>query len=145
LRAAARRDREGAPGPVQHPAAGDGPRPLTDHNGKTVDFRNVILIMTTNAGASDMAKRGHRLRRRHQQGGSSARKKMRLEAIDGGESSCSPPEFRNRSRCHRALRLSAWRRGGSPDDVTFEVSRVVDKFVLQLELQLAEDLSMSVR
>ena len=29
---------------------------LTDHNGKTVDFRNVILIMTTNAGASDMAK-----------------------------------------------------------------------------------------
>ena len=29
---------------------------LTDHNGKTVDFRNVILIMTTNAGASDLAK-----------------------------------------------------------------------------------------
>ncbi len=29
---------------------------LTDHNGKTVDFRNVILIMTTNAGASEMAK-----------------------------------------------------------------------------------------
>ena len=29
---------------------------LTDHNGKTVDFRNIILIMTTNAGASDMAK-----------------------------------------------------------------------------------------
>ena len=29
---------------------------LTDHNGKTVDFRNVILIMTTNAGAADMAK-----------------------------------------------------------------------------------------
>ena len=29
---------------------------LTDNNGKTVDFRNVILIMTTNAGASDMAK-----------------------------------------------------------------------------------------
>ena len=29
---------------------------LTDHNGKNVDFRNVILIMTTNAGASDMAK-----------------------------------------------------------------------------------------
>ena len=31
---------------------------LTDHHGKTVDFRNVILIMTTNAGASDMAKEG---------------------------------------------------------------------------------------
>ena len=29
---------------------------LTDHNGKQVDFRNVILIMTTNAGAADMAK-----------------------------------------------------------------------------------------
>ena len=34
---------------------------LTDHNGKQVDFRNVILIMTTNAGASDLAKRCHRL------------------------------------------------------------------------------------
>src|SRR6202140_4594010 len=29
---------------------------LTDHNGKSIDFRNVILIMTTNAGASDLAK-----------------------------------------------------------------------------------------
>ncbi len=29
---------------------------LTDHNGKPIDFRNVILIMTTNAGAADMAK-----------------------------------------------------------------------------------------
>ena len=35
---------------------------LTDHNGKKVDFRNVILIMTTNAGASDMPKAGDRLR-----------------------------------------------------------------------------------
>ncbi len=32
---------------------------LTDHNGKQVDFRNVILIMTTNAGASDMAKEAY--------------------------------------------------------------------------------------
>jgi ATP-dependent Clp protease ATP-binding subunit ClpA len=31
---------------------------LTDHHGKTVDFRNVVLIMTTNAGASDMARQG---------------------------------------------------------------------------------------
>ena len=44
---------------------------LTDHNGKQVDFRNVILIMTTNAGAADLAKAGLRLhpqqagRRRH--------------------------------------------------------------------------------
>ena len=29
---------------------------LTDHNGKTIDFRNVILIMTTNAGAADLAR-----------------------------------------------------------------------------------------
>ena len=29
---------------------------LTDHNGKTIDFRNVVLIMTTNAGAADLAK-----------------------------------------------------------------------------------------
>ncbi len=36
---------------------------LTDHHGKTVDFRNVILVMTTNAGASDMARESHRLRR----------------------------------------------------------------------------------
>ena len=31
---------------------------LTDHHGKTVDFRNVVLIMTTNAGAAIMASRG---------------------------------------------------------------------------------------
>ena len=34
---------------------------LTDHNGKQVDFRNVILIMTTNAGASDLAKQAYRI------------------------------------------------------------------------------------
>ena len=34
---------------------------LTDHNGKQVDFRNVILIMTTNAGAADLAQVGLRL------------------------------------------------------------------------------------
>ena len=49
-RGPARRDREGAPGRLQHPAAGDGQRQLTDSNGKKVDFRNVVLIMTTNAG-----------------------------------------------------------------------------------------------
>ena len=46
---------------------------LTDHNGKQVDFRNVILIMTTNAGASELAKAGDRLRqvdaRRRRHGG----------------------------------------------------------------------------
>ena len=34
---------------------------LTDHNGRTVDFRNVILIMTSNAGAAEQAQSGHRL------------------------------------------------------------------------------------
>ena len=39
---------------------------LTDANGKKVDFRNVILIMTTNAGAADAAQAGHRLRPRQE-------------------------------------------------------------------------------
>ena len=38
---------------------------LTDHNGKIVDFRNVILIMTTNAGAADLAKPAIGFRQRH--------------------------------------------------------------------------------
>ena len=46
---------------------------LTDHNGKSVDFRNVILIMTTNAGAQDMARAaigfGSERARRRRQGG----------------------------------------------------------------------------
>ncbi len=41
---------------------------LTDHNGKKIDFRNVVLIMTTNAGASDAAKEIHRLRPRQAHG-----------------------------------------------------------------------------
>ena len=34
---------------------------LTDHNGRTVNFRTVILIMTSNAGAQEQAKARHRL------------------------------------------------------------------------------------
>ena len=41
---------------------------LTDHNGKQVDFRNVILIMTTNAGASDMAKAAYGFTRTKREG-----------------------------------------------------------------------------
>ena len=41
---------------------------LTDHHGKTVDFRNVILIMTTNAGRQRHGARGHRLRQQHPRG-----------------------------------------------------------------------------
>jgi hypothetical protein len=54
LRAAPRRDREGPPRPLQRPAPGHGPRDLTDNNGRKADFRNVVLIMTTNAGAREI-------------------------------------------------------------------------------------------
>src|SRR3546814_18941088 len=58
---------------------------LTDHHGKTVDFRNVILIMTTNAGASDMAREGIGF-------GSTTRVGEDEEAIKR----MFTPEFRNR-------------------------------------------------
>jgi len=48
------RDREGAPGRLRHPPPGDGSRTLTDNNGRQSDFRHVVLIFTTNAGARDM-------------------------------------------------------------------------------------------
>src|SRR3712207_8219063 len=58
---------------------------LTDHHGKTVDFRNVILIMTTNAGASDMAREGIGF-------GDNSREGEDEEAIKR----MFTPEFRNR-------------------------------------------------
>ena len=58
---------------------------MTDHNGKTVDFRNVILIMTTNAGASDLAKEAVGFGRTERSGDDT-------EAINRMFS----PEFRNR-------------------------------------------------
>src|SRR5688500_10992239 len=90
---------------------------LTDHHGKTVDFRNVVLIMTTNAGASDAAKQGIGF-------GSS----QKTEASEEAVKKMFAPEFRNR--------LAAI----VPFDYlgTETVSRVVDKFILRLELQLAE-------
>ncbi|TFU05541.1 ATP-dependent Clp protease ATP-binding subunit ClpA [Polymorphobacter arshaanensis] len=90
---------------------------LTDHHGKTVDFRNVILIMTTNAGASDMAREGVGF-------GSITREGEDEEAIK----KMFTPEFRNR--------LDAI--------VPFDylppavIMRVIDKFVLGLEMQLAD-------
>jgi ATP-dependent Clp protease ATP-binding subunit ClpA len=90
---------------------------LTDHNGKTVDFRNIILIMTTNAGASDLAK----------------------EAIGFGRDSRAgededaikrlfTPEFRNRLDATIAFS------GLTPEIV----GRVVEKFLMQLEAQLGD-------
>jgi ATP-dependent Clp protease ATP-binding subunit ClpA len=91
---------------------------LTDHHGKTVDFRNVILIMTTNAGASDMAKEGIGF------GNNISKEDASEEAVKNLFS----PEFRNRLDAIVPF-------GYLPPEV---VAMVVDKFVLQLELQLAE-------
>jgi ATP-dependent Clp protease ATP-binding subunit ClpA len=90
---------------------------LTDHNGKSVDFRNVILIMTTNAGASDMAKPPIGFSRSRREGDDE-------EAINR----LFTPEFRN--RLDAVVAFSAL-----PTEV---VARVVEKFVLQLEAQLAD-------
>jgi ATP-dependent Clp protease ATP-binding subunit ClpA len=91
---------------------------LTDHHGKTVDFRNVILIMTTNAGASDMAKEGIGF-------GNNISKE---DAGDEAVKKMFAPEFRNRLDATVPF-------GYLPTEV---VARVVDKFILQLELQLAD-------
>ncbi|MCG2840324.1 ATP-dependent Clp protease ATP-binding subunit ClpA [Sandaracinobacter sp. RS1-74] len=97
---------------------------LTDHHGKTVDFRNTILIMTTNAGAADMAREGIGF-------GAGQRVGEDEEAIKR----MFTPEFRNR--------LDAI--------VPFDylppaiVGRVIDKFIIQLEMQLAErDVHISI-
>ena len=90
---------------------------LTDHNGKQVDFRNVILIMTTNAGAAEMAKAAIGF-------GGTQRVGEDEEAIKRMFS----PEFRNRLDAVIAFsRLSR--------DM---ISRVVEKFIFQLEAQLAD-------
>jgi ATP-dependent Clp protease ATP-binding subunit ClpA len=90
---------------------------LTDHHGKTVDFRNTILIMTTNAGASDMAREGIGF-------GASSREDAQEDAVK----KMFTPEFRN--RLDAIVPFSYL-----PPAV---VARVVDKFILQLELQLAD-------
>src|SRR6266481_955505 len=90
---------------------------LTDHNGKSVDFRNVILIMTTNAGASDLAKPAIGF-------GSGIREGDDHEAINRMFS----PEFRNRLDAMISFAALS----------TETIGRVVDKFVLQLEEQLAD-------
>ena len=90
---------------------------LTDHNGKVVDFRNVILIMTTNAGAADLAKAAIGF-------GPVTREGEDQEAINRTFS----PEFRNRLDAVVPF-------GKLPPQV---VGRVVDKFVLELETQLAD-------
>jgi ATP-dependent Clp protease ATP-binding subunit ClpA len=90
---------------------------LTDHSGKAVDFRNVILIMTTNAGARDLAGAAFGFHKSKREGDD-------REAIDR----LFAPEFRNRlDAIVPFARL--------PEQV---IARVVDKFILQLEAQLGD-------
>jgi len=90
---------------------------LTDHNGKIVDFRNVILIMTTNAGASEMAKPAIGF-------GSGIRTGDDEEAIKR----MFTPEFRNRLDAVIAF-------AGLSTEI---IAQVVDKFIIELEEQLAD-------
>jgi ATP-dependent Clp protease ATP-binding subunit ClpA len=90
---------------------------LTDHNGKQIDFRNVILIMTTNAGAADMARSAYGFTRTRREGED-------LEAINH----MFAPEFRNRLDAIVTF-------GHLPREV---VIKIVDKFIMQLEAQLAD-------
>jgi ATP-dependent Clp protease ATP-binding subunit ClpA len=90
---------------------------LTDHNGKTVEFRNVILIMTTNAGAQDLAGAAFGFTRTHREGDDQ-------EAINRMFS----PEFRNRLDAMIGF-------SHLPPEI---VRKVVEKFVMQLEAQLSE-------
>nr|WP_210276740.1 MULTISPECIES: ATP-dependent Clp protease ATP-binding subunit ClpA [unclassified Rhizobium] len=90
---------------------------LTDHNGKKIDFRNVILIMTTNAGASEMAKAAIGF-------GSSKRTGEDEEAL----TRLFTPEFRN--RLDAIIPFAAL--------PTAVIHKVVQKFIMQLEAQLSE-------
>ena len=104
---------------------------LTDNNGKKADFRNVILIMTTNAGARELS--GNKMGFRHdEQGGIGGTGSKAQGAIERTFS----PEFRNR--------LDAWI---AFESLSFEnIERVVDKFIAELRVQLKDknvDLEMT--
>ena len=90
---------------------------LTDHNGRSVDFRNVILIMTSNAGAAEQAKEAIGFNRDRREGEDTA-------AIER----TFTPEFRN--RLDAVISFSQL-----PKEV---ILQVVEKFVLQLEAQLMD-------
>ena len=90
---------------------------LTDNNGKTIDFRNVILIMTTNAGAADLAKPAVGFEQHSRIGEDT-------EAINR----LFTPEFRNRLDAIIGFKPLG-------EDT---IGRVVDKFIMQLEAQLED-------
>jgi len=89
---------------------------LTDNNGKKADFRNVVLIMTTNAGGREMTEAGVGFRNNP----ASGRGRGAIERTFA-------PEFRNR--------LDAWI---AFEPLAFEtIEKVVDKFIAELQTQLA--------
>ncbi|MCL4774259.1 MAG: ATP-dependent Clp protease ATP-binding subunit ClpA [Burkholderiaceae bacterium] len=90
---------------------------LTDNNGRKADFRNVIVIMTTNAGASDLQRRSIGFSETRKQGDEMVEIKRLFT-----------PEFRNR--------LDAIISFAALDEEI--IMRVVDKFLIQLEEQLHE-------
>ena len=90
---------------------------LTDHNGRQVDFRNVILIMTSNAGAADQAKAAFGFGRDRREGEDTA-------AIER----TFTPEFRN--RLDAVISFAPLSRE--------IIVQVVEKFILQLEAQLID-------
>jgi len=90
---------------------------LTDHNGRTVDFRNVVLIMTSNAGAAEQAKAAIGFARERREGEDTAAVERTFT-----------PEFRNRLDAVISFRPL-------PREV---ILQVVEKFVLQLEAQLLD-------
>jgi ATP-dependent Clp protease ATP-binding subunit ClpA len=90
---------------------------LTDHNGRTVDFRNVVLIMTSNAGAAEQAREALGFGRARREGEDSAA----VERL-------FTPEFRNRLDAIISFQPL-------PKEV---ILQVVEKFVLQLEAQLLD-------
>ncbi|TDT75294.1 ATP-dependent Clp protease ATP-binding subunit ClpA [Litoreibacter halocynthiae] len=90
---------------------------LTDHNGRTVDFRNVILIMTSNAGAMEMSKSAIGFGRDRREGEDTAAVERTFT-----------PEFRNRLDAVISF---------APLGKKI-IARVVEKFVLQLEAQLMD-------
>jgi ATP-dependent Clp protease ATP-binding subunit ClpA len=90
---------------------------LTDNNGRKADFRNVIIIMTTNAGAETMNKSTIGFTTQREAGDELADIKRMFT-----------PEFRNRLDAHVSFKAL-------DEDI---ILRVVDKFLLQLESQLGE-------
>jgi ATP-dependent Clp protease ATP-binding subunit ClpA len=103
---------------------------LTDNNGKKADFRNVILIMTTNAGAREQSSEDIGFRMTVSSAGAGTKESLSTTASKAKHAieRTFSPEFRNR--------LDAWIQF-NPLTMA-DVERVVDKFIGELQTQLAE-------